>query len=836
MPFDRKQKNNTQTHRQMKAHALTETLKNYPFTIVARRDWEKQDPKHTLLPASLNSEVKRWMESKYSKGLYSHQAEALEQFLSGSDVALMTPTASGKSAIFQAAAAHANKAKGGSKTLALFPLKALAQDQARSWAEMGEALGLKIGVIHGGQSKKGSHQARLQKLQECDVILATPDVIHCWFMANLDKKEVKAFRGQLGLLVLDEAHTFDGEFGTNMALFVARLRACGSDFQIICASATMGAPGKFLSTLLGKMPAVINQSGSSAAARQLLTVRYARTDKDRLIGAIHELAASVEGQCLVFIDNRAKADHIAQLIESHSENATWLAYRNGYEEEDREEIQNALTQGNLKGIVSTSALEAGISIDGIELVIMLDRPKKMRSFLQRFGRLRGEGCAIIFDADWPQDAAEVEEWMKRPVEENRLYLDDEVICLQAAFCAKEEQAAVGDDYRMEVFDHLGIRFKRALHLVAHRDEIFDTSRKDVLKRAQNGEPHREFSLRNIERQYQAKAKDSDLRCGSFTESQVFREAYPGAIYRYLKRSYRVLDVNRRTGEIKLSQLLKPNPKESTSPDVRISASADFRDSDSGKKAEGIWLAEVVVNLDETVVGYKQKVDGGSTQTISYQDTGYKPLTRTTYPFGLAVTGPDLNKAALTAIKNAYCVMNDFDPSDLDVVKLSGVIGVSLPQVTNAGWAIANKPGTSARLTGGLLVNWFKVLKEALRSATDPMTVGQLSELIRLSASLQSWDVQNGSAITKGSDSSGLVRVFWPKSRVFIVDAHGNRREAVVEKYVYRPEQGWCYRYNVEGSISAWVKHSHVEEIPGISVTALYNRDTDEFEPTPALAA
>jgi hypothetical protein len=81
------------------------------------------------------------------------------------------------------------------------------------------------------------------------------------------------------------------------------------------------------------MPAVIRQSGSSAAARQLLTVRYARSDKDRLIGAIHELAASVEGQCLVFIDNRAKAEHIAQQIETHSENATWLAYRNGYEEE-----------------------------------------------------------------------------------------------------------------------------------------------------------------------------------------------------------------------------------------------------------------------------------------------------------------------------------------------------------------------------------------------------------------------------------------------------------------------------------------------------------------------
>jgi DEAD/DEAH box helicase domain-containing protein len=51
----------------------------------------------------------------------------------------------------------------------------------------------------------------------------TPDVAHAWLMSHLGTKEVALFLHDLGLLILDEAHVYDGAFGTNMAYFLRRL-------------------------------------------------------------------------------------------------------------------------------------------------------------------------------------------------------------------------------------------------------------------------------------------------------------------------------------------------------------------------------------------------------------------------------------------------------------------------------------------------------------------------------------------------------------------------------------------------------------------------------------
>src|SRR5207244_10338961 len=77
-----------------------------------------------------------------------------------------------------------------------------------------------------------------------------------------------------------------------------------------------------------------------------------------------------------------------------------LPYRAGYEAEDRKEIQDALTQGRLRGVVATSALEMGLDIGEIDLVVLLDTPASMKSFWQRVGRAgrRNHGICTIIDS------------------------------------------------------------------------------------------------------------------------------------------------------------------------------------------------------------------------------------------------------------------------------------------------------------------------------------------------------------------------------------------------------------------------------------------------------
>ena len=65
-------------------------------------------------------------------GLYAHQMEGLEALRAGRHVMLSTGTASGKSLVYQIAAAEAALTTPKATAIFLFPTKALARDQLRS--------------------------------------------------------------------------------------------------------------------------------------------------------------------------------------------------------------------------------------------------------------------------------------------------------------------------------------------------------------------------------------------------------------------------------------------------------------------------------------------------------------------------------------------------------------------------------------------------------------------------------------------------------------------------------------------------------------------------------
>ena len=69
---------------------------------------------------------------------FTHQAEAINRLRDGESVAVATGTASGKSLCYQVPIAEAAaESRGRSTSLLLFPTKALAQDQLRSFGSLG---------------------------------------------------------------------------------------------------------------------------------------------------------------------------------------------------------------------------------------------------------------------------------------------------------------------------------------------------------------------------------------------------------------------------------------------------------------------------------------------------------------------------------------------------------------------------------------------------------------------------------------------------------------------------------------------------------------------------
>src|SRR5207247_8016224 len=89
---------------------------------------------------------------------------------------------------------------------------------------------------------------------------------------------------------------------------------------------------------------------------------------------------------IVFVNNRAQAEKMAARVNALAEEEIALPYHGSLSRERRLSLERALKAGQLRALVSTSALELGIDIGTVDLVLQLQSPKRVSSGLQRIGR------------------------------------------------------------------------------------------------------------------------------------------------------------------------------------------------------------------------------------------------------------------------------------------------------------------------------------------------------------------------------------------------------------------------------------------------------------------
>jgi DEAD/DEAH box helicase domain-containing protein len=200
------------------------------------------------------------LRSRGIEALYSHQARALELLAKGNDVVLATPTASGKSLVYNLPALARALANPDARALYLFPLKALEQDQRKGLEEDIASLAsaarlasdLPSVAIYDGDTP-ASRRRRIRESPP-NVLISTPDMLHMGILPHHSSWE-RFFRG-LELVVIDELHTYRGVFGSQVAQVLRRLDRVtahhGARAQIICASATVANPGELARNLTGR--------------------------------------------------------------------------------------------------------------------------------------------------------------------------------------------------------------------------------------------------------------------------------------------------------------------------------------------------------------------------------------------------------------------------------------------------------------------------------------------------------------------------------------------------------------------------------------------------------
>jgi DEAD/DEAH box helicase domain-containing protein len=335
--------------------------------------------------------------------LYAHQRAAWEAAARGEHVLTTTGTASGKTLAFNLPVLDALARQPKSRALYLYPTKALAQDQFRTLS--GYAVPRLRPAIYDGDTPT---EQRWQIRKGSNVILTNPDMINVGVLPNHDRwGDVLS---NLRYVVVDEAHVYRGVFGSHVANVLRRLlrlaRIYGAEPQFLLASATISNPGELGAALLGEQVTVIGDDAAPRAERTVVLWNPELLDAELGLRA-SALAEAAKLQAL-FVDRGlrtltfAKSRKAAELIHRFTADRlgddTHLSpYRAGYTAQQRREIERRLAEGELLGVSATNALELGIDIGLLDVVISVGFPGTVASLRQQWGRAgrRGSGLAVL---------------------------------------------------------------------------------------------------------------------------------------------------------------------------------------------------------------------------------------------------------------------------------------------------------------------------------------------------------------------------------------------------------------------------------------------------------
>ncbi len=342
------------------------------------------------------------------KRLYGHQAEAVDAVLAGQNVAVVTPTASGKTLCYNLPVLQGVLSEGEARALYLFPTKALAQDQLDELHGLITDLAVDIKTFtYDGDTPA---DARRSVRAAGHIVVTNPDMLHTGILPH-HTKWMKLFEN-LRYVVIDELHQYRGVFGSHVANVIRRLRRIcrfyGSNPVFICCSATIANPGELAERLIGAPVTVVDNNGAPRGEK--VVALYNPPVVNRELGirrsalkAAQTLATRLlrSGvQTIVFAPSRLTVELLVHQLRTSlpskpGEPTPVEGYRSGYLPRERRAIEASLREGRVRAVAATNALELGIDIGGLDAAVLLGYPGTIASAWQQMGRA-GRGDRLSF--------------------------------------------------------------------------------------------------------------------------------------------------------------------------------------------------------------------------------------------------------------------------------------------------------------------------------------------------------------------------------------------------------------------------------------------------------
>ncbi|KPA11610.1 DEAD/DEAH box helicase [Candidatus Magnetomorum sp. HK-1] len=531
---------------------MSPDINEYIQALLKAERFTSQIVYHTIIPqkaasyesleAPLHQDLQKTLRQSGIKRLFSHQAKAINYIRAGQHVVCATPTASGKTLVYNLPIIEKIKSSSHVKALYLFPLKALAQDQLKNFEQLTAQIpGLSVSAkIYDGDTTH--YQRKKIRDNPPNILITNPEMLHLSLLPFHDRWAT--FFSDLSFIVVDEVHTYRGVMGSHMAQVFRRLkRVCayyGANPTFIFCSATVANPAQLSQQLTGLDVCGVLKSGSARGSRHIVFIDPIQSPAQTAI-LLLKAALHRKLRTIIYTQSRKMAELISMWAGQQSTSIAKKisAYRSGFLPQERRIIEQKLSSGELLAVVTTSALELGIDIGDLDLCILVGYPGSITSSLQRSGRVgrKGQTAAMILIAG--QDALDQyfmsnpEKFFKGSPESAVINPHNPDICDGHIVCAAQELPLhVEDPYITE--KSLIPVVKKLLddgELFLSEDGQYYFSTKK--------QPQRDINLRGAGSRYTIfTARDRKNR-GEIDGFRALKETHPGAIYLHSGKTYRV---------------------------------------------------------------------------------------------------------------------------------------------------------------------------------------------------------------------------------------------------------------------------------------------------------
>ena len=623
--------------RELLEHLLDRVPRGHaPLTHVA--DLDARPAVHADWPGWVHPGLRDELVSRGVSRPWSHQVATAEHAHAGRHVVVATGTASGKSLGYQLPALSALADDRRGCVLYLAPTKALGQDQLASVVSLVDAVPALGDVAPAGYDGDTPTDARPWIREHSRWIVTNPDMLHLSLLGRA-RQWTRLLRN-LRYVVVDECHSYRGVFGSNVALVLRRLdrlaRALGAQPTYVLASATTSDAAAAASTLVGHPVVEVTEDGSPQGGRTVALWEPSlldgvhgengapvRTSAGTEAAGLMASLVAEGARTLTFVRSRAGAESTALrarelLLDREGPRGRELAgriaaYRAGYLAEDRRRLERGLAEGNLVGVASTSALELGVDISGLDAVVSAGFPGTIASFWQQAGRAgrRGQGALVVLVArDDPLDTYLVhhpESLLGRPVEATVTDPRNPVLLAGQLRCAVAERpmshAEAGAWGATAVLEQLA-----AAGLVRRRPAGWYPA-------ADDHAPHAEVDIRGSGGGEVVIVDHTDGRLlGTIDTVRARSQVHPGALYVHLGESFVVDTLDLDAG---LATVHPERPEWTTSAREQVSIDLVSTLETVGSGPVTIGYGEVEVTT--RVVDYLRRMRGGEILDVTPLD-------------------------------------------------------------------------------------------------------------------------------------------------------------------------------------------------------------------------